>query len=490
MSNKKSTQKESQNTSKKPVIDKKRKIEKVDNAKVEVNIDKKLKPEPIKQNNSKTVESNNKETTTNKSIKTSTSKSTPPPTTTTTAAAAAAPKATVEQQKNEKKGISIFEALSNSNNIKQDESNKLMNAFSSDNTYQEPDIEKVQQAIDETITTIKSDEVLNPRDKQKQKEQARKDRKEEDPRTIFVANVNLENNNPKSMKEVFGKYGKIDSIRFRSLPLKKEMGNRKSSFINKEYSEGRDTCNAYIVFSKLSEAKEALKENGKEHFGKHLRVDIASNTEKKPDELTVFVGGVPYECEDETLFSLFDTSIGNVQSVRIVRDSMTNKSNGFGYVSFKDTASAKKAIAQKHLQFMKQEIRIFPTKENPKKGKSKKEKEALLKKRPSLRGSADNEDRPIQNRPKALSLKSRKHSDNDDKKKSFKSEKSSDKPFKRNDSENHESEKPKRERKPKTSTNGEESESPKETKVKVAKTKFAKKKPNQPLSVITSKFSL
>eukprot|EP01132_Coremiostelium_polycephalum_P003788 gene3788-4713_t len=294
---------------------------------------------------------------------------------------------TITESKPATSGLSIFQSLklnskaesatteestssSNSNN----EENLLKNAFSTSNTYKEPEIEKVNQVI-ESVIGEKEKEAQTKKLKIERKVETRKIRDEQDPRTVFVANINLENANFKSLSDVFKQYGTIQSIRFRSLPIAGEKANRKETFVTKNYHDSRTTCNGYVVFSKESEAKKALVENGKVHFGKHLRVDIASHKfDKKEDDNTVFIGNVPYEVEEEEIHLLFEKSFGDVLSVRLIRDTYTNFSKGFGYVTFKDPSSKLDAIKQKEITFGNRNIRIFPTKENPKKGKTEKEK--------------------------------------------------------------------------------------------------------------------
>ncbi|KAF2075981.1 hypothetical protein CYY_002737 [Polysphondylium violaceum] len=269
---------------------------------------------------------------------------------------------------------------------------QLLKAFENTNTFSSPDIEAKNKIYQEILTTVKEqqpDEVNRKlqREKTKLKKDSAKSREEQDPRTVFISNLNLENAKTADVKKIFKEYGDIESIRFRSFPVASENANRKETFIKKEFHEKRETCNAYVVFKLEKDAKRAAEAvNGQEHFGKHLRVDMANHKPtKESDEKTVFLGNIPYECEEEEIFLLFEKSFGDVLSVRLVRDSHTNIGKGFGYVVFKQESSAKEAIASKAIIFGKREIRIFPTKANPKKGKTIKQKKRDAAKRPSTR---------------------------------------------------------------------------------------------------------
>jgi RNA recognition motif-containing protein len=57
----------------------------------------------------------------------------------------------------------------------------------------------------------------------------------------------------------------------------------------------------------------------------------------------LFVGGISYDTDEETLQKFFEQA-GEVESVKIIIDRYTQKSKGFGFVEMKDEEAAKKAI--------------------------------------------------------------------------------------------------------------------------------------------------
>jgi len=59
----------------------------------------------------------------------------------------------------------------------------------------------------------------------------------------------------------------------------------------------------------------------------------------------LYVGNLPYRLSEEELKELFDQA-GNVVSVRIITDSRTGRSKGFGFVEMESEEEAKKAIEQ------------------------------------------------------------------------------------------------------------------------------------------------
>ena len=61
----------------------------------------------------------------------------------------------------------------------------------------------------------------------------------------------------------------------------------------------------------------------------------------------IFVGNLSYKVTEETLKEAF-AKIGEVQSVKIITDSATGRSKGFGFVEMSSDADAEKAISSLH----------------------------------------------------------------------------------------------------------------------------------------------
>ncbi|MBP6856649.1 MAG: RNA-binding protein [Candidatus Pacebacteria bacterium] len=59
----------------------------------------------------------------------------------------------------------------------------------------------------------------------------------------------------------------------------------------------------------------------------------------------LYVGGFPYTTTEDDLKAHFET-IGSVDSVAIIKDKMTGRSKGFGFVEMTDEAKADEAINQ------------------------------------------------------------------------------------------------------------------------------------------------
>lgn len=58
---------------------------------------------------------------------------------------------------------------------------------------------------------------------------------------------------------------------------------------------------------------------------------------------TIFVGRLDYQTNEDKLGRIFEV-FGHVESVRVVRDTKTGKSRGYGFVEFRDERAAQEAL--------------------------------------------------------------------------------------------------------------------------------------------------
>jgi RNA recognition motif-containing protein len=72
----------------------------------------------------------------------------------------------------------------------------------------------------------------------------------------------------------------------------------------------------------------------------------------------LYVGSIPFNATEESLRELF-TSIGEVESVKIITDADTGRSKGFGFVEMSSAEDAKKAIEQLNgTKFMERDLTV------------------------------------------------------------------------------------------------------------------------------------
>ncbi|KAL1925686.1 uncharacterized protein VTP21DRAFT_569 [Calcarisporiella thermophila] len=192
------------------------------------------------------------------------------------------------------------------------------------------------------------------------KKKKREEETEKLERTIFVGNLSatcIQKADYKKLKAKFSEYGKISSIRFRSIAFS-ELLPRKIAFITKKLHPERDVLNAYIVFKEKSSVDNALVANGEVFLNKHLRVDRAINPKSHDNKRSIFVGNLAFDVQEEDLWQFFK-DCGQVENVRIVRDKKTNIGKGFGYVQFNDRASVDLALQLNGTKLGKRDVRVF-----------------------------------------------------------------------------------------------------------------------------------
>ncbi|KAJ1332115.1 hypothetical protein BSLG_008934 [Batrachochytrium salamandrivorans] len=135
-------------------------------------------------------------------------------------------------------------------------------------------------------------------------------------RTIFVGNLSVtvtEKENLRKLKSLFSQFGKIETIRFRSI---------------------------------------------------HLRVDRSETSEQKSHDhkKSIFVGNLAFDISEEALWEFF-SDCGDIANVRVIRDRATNVGKGFGYVQFAERSSVSLALKLQDTDLNGRKVRI--THSNP-----------------------------------------------------------------------------------------------------------------------------
>lgn len=135
----------------------------------------------------------------------------------------------------------------------------------------------------------------------------------------------------------------IESIRFRSISFEDALP-RKIAFAQQKLHQSRESVNAYIVYKNKYSVRPLLKKlNASVFENRHLRVDSVSHPAPHDKQRSIFVGNLNFEEDEESLWNHFKTC-GEIEYVRIIRDSKTNMGKGFAYVQFYELQSVNKAL--------------------------------------------------------------------------------------------------------------------------------------------------
>ncbi|CAL0314159.1 unnamed protein product [Lupinus luteus] len=188
-------------------------------------------------------------------------------------------------------------------------------------------------------------------------------------RTVFVGNLPLKVKKKTLLME-FKKFGEVESVRIRSVPIQDTKKPRKGAILAKKLNDDGDSVHAYIVFKTEESAQASLSHNMAVVEGNHIRVDRACPPRKKQkgesallydNKRTVFVGNLPFDVKDEELYQLFcgkSDLESNVEAVRVIRDSHLNVGKGIAYVLFKTREAANFVIRKQNLRLRDRQLRI------------------------------------------------------------------------------------------------------------------------------------
>ncbi|MBA0593261.1 uncharacterized protein LOC105764995 [Gossypium raimondii] len=188
-------------------------------------------------------------------------------------------------------------------------------------------------------------------------------------RTVFVGNLPIKAKKKVLLKE-FSKFGEIESVRIRSVPLNDTKKPRKGAIMLKQINENADSVHAYIVFKTEQSAEASLANNMAVIAGNHIRVDRACPPRKKlkaenaplyDSRRTVFVGNLPFDVKDEEIYQLFCgiNNLGSsIEAVRVIRDPQFGVGKGIAYVLFKTREAANVVVKKRTLKLRDRELRL------------------------------------------------------------------------------------------------------------------------------------
>ena len=160
------------------------------------------------------------------------------------------------------------------------------------------------------------------------------------------------------MNKAFSVFGEIDTLRFRSVSVESTPISsfnkkllKKVAVIQSKFSDEKKSVNAYIVYKNKDSVAKALSLNNTVLLGRHIVVDTVGrkeHTDKDANSRTLFVGNLPFNCDEEELREFFEKGMQEqktrngiknqetmVQSVRLIRSKDTQKGKGIGYVVLK-----------------------------------------------------------------------------------------------------------------------------------------------------------
>jgi len=226
---------------------------------------------------------------------------------------------------------------------------------------EEEEEEEEQESLDHTQTEDSTNNIDNSEEIDERSDN-----------TIFVGNLPVNigvAKLKKTLKQIFSKYGKVSSVRLRSAGFANTKISKKINFIIENFNQERDSINSYIVFESDESPTKALAENGSLLGDKHIRVDLANNKTHNVKR-TLFIGNLPFNTTEEAIRSHF-SQCGDIENVRVVRDTQYSMGKGFAFISFKNKESLTSALELDGSIFNERPLRVMPSS----KGEQRKKKE-------------------------------------------------------------------------------------------------------------------
>ncbi|CAJ0603568.1 unnamed protein product [Cylicocyclus nassatus] len=199
-------------------------------------------------------------------------------------------------------------------------------------------------------------------DRVKQRENRKKAREQrmtldEKKRTLFVGNAPL-SMDERACKKIFSQYGSIESVRMRSVMPNKQSISKRVAHIAHDFHEKQTSVNFYVKYKEEESVQKALAYNGTIVERHRIRVDTCMSKAEYDRKLTVFVGNLPLDANEDELAELFEENVGGVSFARCVKDQAIGMGKGFAFVVFKSPSSVPLALGLTGLQFHKRELRI------------------------------------------------------------------------------------------------------------------------------------
>lgn len=180
------------------------------------------------------------------------------------------------------------------------------------------------------------------------KELSQEEQDQIESKTLFVGNLPI-GLKRKQLSKLFCDFGKITSLRFRSVAVTDLKLGKKVCLKANKINENATSKNAYIIYDNEESVNKALIKNNEKVNDFHIRVDKVTKSKKDIDNdcnNSIFIGNIPFTAQEEAIRAAL-LPCGEIEYVRLIRDKATNIGKGIGYVKFVDSAGVLFAMKMK-----------------------------------------------------------------------------------------------------------------------------------------------
>eukprot|EP00246_Nothoceros_aenigmaticus_P011545 TRINITY_DN3181_c0_g1_i1.p1 TRINITY_DN3181_c0_g1~~TRINITY_DN3181_c0_g1_i1.p1 ORF type:complete len:367 (+),score=70.42 TRINITY_DN3181_c0_g1_i1:102-1202(+) len=151
-------------------------------------------------------------------------------------------------------------------------------------------------------------------------------------RKLFVRGLAWETTS-QALRDAFQQYGEIEE-----------------GAVITDKQTGKSRGFGFITFKHMDSAQRALKEPSKNIDGRITVCNLASTgsttgtSSVDQAQRKLYIGGLSYDTSSDTLLNLF-SQFGEIEEGAVAYDKNTNKSRGFGFVTFKTVEGAHRALS-------------------------------------------------------------------------------------------------------------------------------------------------
>ena len=112
-----------------------------------------------------------------------------------------------------------------------------------------------------------------------------------------------------------------------------------------------------MTFKSDESASKAILKSGQDLLGRWVKVNAVHHAAKPKDCSTIFVGGLPFDVDEQTIRTFFQ-DCGEISEIRWGEDKRTGDFKGFCHVEFKESSATEKAVALSGTNLMGRRLRV------------------------------------------------------------------------------------------------------------------------------------
>lgn len=178
------------------------------------------------------------------------------------------------------------------------------------------------------------------------------------PGKLFIGGLSFDTTDEK-LRAFFKKYGVVsDAVVMRDPSTRRSRGFGFVTFADSAAADAAMAAHEHVIDGRRVEAKRAVPRDdssretssasNSNHSSTPRQANVSGSRQTSsnatvPSSKKIFVGGLHYETCDETLKKYF-RSFGKVESVQVMYNRETNKSRGFGFVTFDSEVAVNKVL--------------------------------------------------------------------------------------------------------------------------------------------------